>query len=188
MKKTEDKEKGAFLNNIDLDMIGKTRKAFEAEGGHHYVEKTIEGEYRLNGSPSFVAELHSDASNHLVASDEPKILGGSGVHVSPLTYVLYGVVACFANTVAIQCSLKGVSLKRMKLKGELLYDIGPVLTGIDSPLIRELRIEVDADKDIRKIVELSSKRCPALFAISHGIKTDVAQKAESRTRRGVRAR
>lgn len=188
MKKSEDKEKETLLNNIDTEVIGKTRKAFESEGGHHYVEKIIEGEYRLNGSPSFVAELHSDASNHIVVSDEPRILGGNGVHVSPLTYVLYGVVACFANTVAIQCAQKGVSLKRMKLKGELQYDIGPVLTGIDSPLIRGLRIEVDADKDIERIVELSTRRCPALFAISHGIKIDVTQKAASRPRLGVRVR
>jgi uncharacterized OsmC-like protein len=186
MKRANKKED--VLNNVDLDVVRKSRRAFEGEAGHHYVEKTIEGEYRLNDSPSFVAELHSDASNHLVASDEPRILGGRGVHVSPLTYVLYGVVACFANTVAIQCSLRGVSLKRMKLKGELLYDIGPVLTGIDSPLIRELRIEVDADKDIGEIVELSTKRCPALFALSNGIPTRVTQKTASRHRPRVRAR
>jgi len=168
-------EKGKFLNNVDLEVVRKTRRTFQEEGGHHYVEKDIEGEYRLEGSPSFVAELRSDASSHLVASDEPGILGGKGVHVSPLTYVLYGVVACFANTVAIQCSLKGVALKKMTLRGRLTYDIGPVLTGIESPLIRELRIEVEADRDIREIVELSARRCPALFAISHGIKTDVMQ-------------
>jgi uncharacterized OsmC-like protein len=182
------KEKsGEILNNIDLEVIRKTGMAFGKEGGHHYVEKNIEGEYRMDGSPSFVAELHSDASDHLVSSDEPKILGGRGVHVSPLTYVLYGVVACFANTVAIQCSLKGVRLRKMRLKGQLLYDIGPVLTGIDSPLIRELRIEVEADRDIHDIVELSTSRCPALFAISHGIKTGVTQKPVLRPRIRVRA-
>jgi uncharacterized OsmC-like protein len=167
---------GTTTNNIDLEIVRRTRRAFEKKGGHHYVEKTIEGEYRLEGSPSFVAQLGSDVSSHVVSSDEPKILGGAGVHVSPLTYVLYGVVACFANTVAIQCGLKGVVLKKMRLKGRLKYDIGPMLTGIDSPLIRELRIEVEADRDIREIVELSTNRCPALFAISHGIKTDVKQK------------
>ena len=88
---------------------------------------------------------------------------------------MYGVVACFANTVAIQCGLKGVALKKMRLKGQLKYDIGPMLTGIDSPLIRELRIEVDADRDISEIVKVSAGRCPALFAISHGVRAEVGQ-------------
>ncbi len=173
MKKGE--RKGAVLNNVDLRVVRMSRRAFGEEGGHHYVEKTVEGEYRLEGSPSFVAELRSDASSYVVSSDEPRILGGGGVHVSPLTYVLYGVVACFANTVAIQCGLKGVALRKMRLKGQLKYDIGPMLTGIDSPLIRELRIEVDADRDISEIVKASARRCPALFAISHGVKTEVGQ-------------
>ena len=126
------------VNNIDLDVIRETTKAFRGEDGHHYVEKNIEGTYGLEGSPSFVAEIRTDMSKLTVSSDEPKILGGQGVHVSPLSYLLFGVMACFANSLAIQCSLNGVKLGRMKVKGRLSYDIGPVLTDIDSPLIKKL--------------------------------------------------
>lgn len=172
-----------LVNNIDLEMIADTKKAFDKEGGHHRVEKDIEGVYRLEGSPSFIAELRTDSSNILVSSDEPKLLGGRGVHVSPLTYVLYGVTACFANSLAIQCSLNGVELGSLKLKGHLTYDIGPVLTGIESPLIEELAIEVEADKDITELIELTKERCPALYAINHAIKTDAFQSGRRAARK-----
>ncbi len=173
-----------LLNNIDLEAVAETKKAFEKEDGHHHVEKNIGGVYRLEGSPSFVAELRTDASNVIVSSDEPKALGGRGVHVSPLTYVLFGVTACFANSLAIQCSLNGVELRSLKLKSHLSYDIGPVLSGIDSPLIEELAIEVESDKDITELIELTKERCPALYAINHAIKTDVFQSG----RRSARAK
>ena len=169
------KAAGDIVNNIDLKVVSETKRSFEEEHGHHNVEKIIEGEYRMDGSPSFVGELRSDVSCFVVSSDEPRILGGRGAHASPLSYVLYGILACFANTIAIQAGLKGVKLRKMQLTGRLSYDIGPVLTGIDSPMIEKLEISVDADRDIGNIIQLSEKRCPALYLVSHGIRTEVSQ-------------
>jgi uncharacterized OsmC-like protein len=182
MKKGDDDD-AKRTNNIDLGIIRDSKKRFEEEGGHHNVEKLIEGEYRLEGSPAFTAELRSDLSNFVVTSDEPKILGGQGVQPSPLSYVLFGVLACYANSLAIQCGLKGVVLQRMRLRGQLLYDIGPLLTGIDSPLIRELKIEVEADRDIGEIIDLTNERCPALYLVNHATKTEVLQTKPGRARR-----
>jgi uncharacterized OsmC-like protein len=184
MKKKGDDADSRRVNNIDLSAIRDSRKRFEEEeGGHHHVDKLIEGEYRLEGSPAFTGKIHTDLSNFVVTSDEPKILGGMGVQPSPLSYLLFGVLACYANSLAIQCGLKGIRLKRMKLKGHLLYDVGPMLTNIDSPLIKELKIEVEADREIGEAIDLTNERCPALYAIDHGIKTEVLQVKTGRARR-----
>jgi uncharacterized OsmC-like protein len=164
------------VNNVDLEVVRETTKAFKSEGGHHHVEKSIEGSYSLDGGPSFAAELHSDSSSFVVTSDEPKILGGFGVHPSPLSYLLYGVLACYANALAIQCSLEGVSLRRLRVNGRLSYDVGPMLTDTVSPLVKALRIEVEADRDIGAIIELANERCPGLYAIDHAIETEVVQR------------
>lgn len=174
------------VNNIDLEVVAQSRNEFQRDGGHHYVEKVIEGAFGLDGSPSFVAELRSDASRHVVESDEPRVLGGHGVQASPLSYVLFGVLACYANTLAIQCGLNGIALGRMKVKGSLSYDIGPLLTGIEAPLMKELRIEVEADKDVRKMLELSNERCPALYLVDHAVRTEVVQAGARRSRRNPR--
>src|SRR5690242_16232543 len=106
METQNEKPKDVVLrpNNVDVEVVLDSKRTFESgEGGHHYVDKTIVGEYRLDGGPTFSAELHSDSSNFVVAADEPRLLGGLGVHPSPLSYLLFGVMACYAHTVAIQC-------------------------------------------------------------------------------------
>ena len=163
------------VNNIDLDIVRETGKKTEAGKGHFDVEKHLEGEFHFEGSPMFTAKLMSEKATFTMGADEPGLLGGKGVYATPLNYVMFGVMACYASTVALQAALKGVVLGKMKVKGHLYYDVGPMLSGIDSPLIKELKIEVEADKDIREILEISRKRCPALYAIANGIKTDVRQ-------------
>ncbi|HLH86531.1 MAG TPA: OsmC family protein [Thermoplasmataceae archaeon] len=164
-----------LLNNIDLDVVSETKQKADAMGGHFEVEKHIEGEFHFEGSPMFTAKLSSERATFIVGADEPGILGGRGIYATPLNYLMMGVLSCYASTVALQAGLKGVKIGKLNVKGHLYYDIGPMLSGIDSPLIKELKIEVEADRDIREILEISRKRCPALSAIEKPIKTEVRQ-------------
>jgi uncharacterized OsmC-like protein len=164
-----------IVNNIDLDSLKETKKKVDANDGHFAAEKHIEGEFHMEGSPMFTATLSSEKATFVEGVDEPSVLGGRGVYATPLNHVMLGVMSCYANTVALQAALSGVKLGKMKLKGHLYYDIGPILSGIESPMIKEFKIEVEADKDIREILKISSKRCPALFAIANAIKTEVSQ-------------
>lgn len=167
------------LNNVDLAKLKESREKFEAQGGHHFVEKVIQGEYNLEGAPSFLAEVKTDHTKFILASDEPAILGGLGVHTSPFTYVLYGTTACFANTLAIMCAEKEVRLKTLKVRGTVHYDIGPLLTDSRWPLIKELIIEVEADKNIESIIKEAEEKCPSVYAWSQPIKTEIRQIAAS---------
>jgi uncharacterized OsmC-like protein len=167
------------FNNIDLTKIKQSKREFEEENGHHHVEKVIRGEYNLEGAPAFLAEVQTDHTKFILASDEPAILGGLGVHTSPLTYVLYGTMACFANTLAIMCAEKQVPLKILKISGKLHYDIGPLLTNSNWPLIKELILEVEADKNITSIIEEAREKCPSVYAWSHPIKTEILQVVEN---------
>ncbi|HYB05093.1 MAG TPA: OsmC family protein [Nitrososphaerales archaeon] len=168
------------FNNVDLTKIKQSASEFEKEDGHHYVEKVIRGEYNLEGAPTFLAEAQTDHTKFILTSDEPAILGGLGVHTSPLTYVLYGTMACFANTLAIVCAEKQVPLKILKITGKIHYDIGPLLTDSNWPLIKELILEVVADKDIANIIEEAREKCPSVYVWSHPIKTEILQVAENK--------
>jgi uncharacterized OsmC-like protein len=161
------------LNNIELKTVEETKN--KIQNGSLPMEKHIEGEFRLNGSPMFVAELKSDYSNFIVAADEPKILGGQGVHTTPLSYLLFGVMACYASTLAIQCALDKVKLNTLKLKGHLFYDLAPVLTESNSPIIKKLILEIEADKDIREQINKANEKCPALYAIKKPIEVQTHQ-------------
>ena len=170
----EDKQVSSTrVNNVDLMIVNQSKETFEKDNGHHYVEKVLQGEYRLEGSPAFVAELQTEHSKFVLSSDEPGILGGMGIHTSPFTYVLFGTVACFATTIAMKCAQKQISLEKLKVKGTVHYDIGPMLSGADWPLVNELILEVEADKDITSI--FNDAKCPAMFTWGHAIKTRVIQ-------------
>lgn len=164
-----------LVNNVDLKVVRESEKKANENSGHFEVEKHIEGEFHLEGSPMFTANLMSERAQFSAGADEPGLLGGKGVHATPLNYLLFGVMSCYASTLAIQAGLNGIEVGKLRVSGHLYYDIGPLLTGIDSPLIKELRLEVDSDKDLREVIEISNKRCPALYAIANGIKTEVKQ-------------
>ena len=169
------------FDNVDLAKIAQSKREFEKENGHHYVEKIIQGEYSFEGSPAFLAEVKTDHSRFILTSDEPSILGGLGVHTSPFTYVLYGTMACFASTLAIVCAEKQLPLKALKITGKVRYDIGPLLTDSKWPLIRELILEVEADKNISNIIEEAREKCPSVYAWNNPIKTEILQVVKSDT-------
>ncbi len=163
-----------LINNVDLSIVNSTTKKAQENNGHFEVEKHIEGEFHFDGSPMFTADLMSEKAKFTMGADEPGLLGGRGVHATPLNYLMFGVMSCFASTVVIQAGKRGVKLGKLKIKGHLYYDVGPMLTDSDEPLIKELKLEVESDKDIKEILK-ASRRCPALYSISHAIKTEVEQ-------------
>ncbi|WP_393971550.1 OsmC family protein [Oxyplasma meridianum] len=166
---------GKRVNNVDLELLkANAAKASEKEG-HFDIEKQINGDFHMNGSPMFTAELMSENAKFIMGADEPTVLGGMGIHATPLNYLMFGVMSCFASTVAIQAARKGITLERLKVRGHLYYDIGPVLMDSDYPIIKAMKLEIDSDKDLQEVIKLSVKVCPALFAIANPIKTEVVQ-------------
>lgn len=163
------------VNNLSMEVIAETTKKAKENNGSIPVEKVIVGNFHLEGSPMFTATLHTDYSDYYVSCDEPSPLGGKGVWPSPLTYMLYGVLACYTSTLAIQCATTGAELKQLSVKGTLTYDIGPLVVESSIPIIKKLRIEVTADKDISKQVAAARLRCPAVFAVEHPIETEIVQ-------------
>lgn len=164
-----------LVNNLSLDVVAETTRKAKENNGSIPVEKQIVGTFHMEGSPMFTSTLHTDFSDFFVSCDEPTPLGGKGVWPSPLTYVLYGVLACYSSTLAIQCATNGVELKELKVKGTLTYDIGPLVVESAIPIIRKLRIEVTADREIRELVEAARKRCPAVYAVEHPVETEIVQ-------------
>ena len=164
-----------IIDNINMVELEKTENKIKSSGGHLFVEKHINGEFNLSGSPMFTAELGSEKAKFILGADEPGILGGQGVHATPLNYLMMGVMSCFASTVAIQAAKRGIVLKKLKFKGHLYYDIGPVVVESDFPIIKSLKIEVEADQDIKVVLEHSKKACPALYAIMNPIPTEISQ-------------
>ncbi len=167
------------INNIDQDALQALRERASREGSIP-MERHIEGEFRLDGSPMFVAEMKTETTKVIVTADEPKILGGQGVHGTPLSYVLFGVMACFASTLAIEASQAGIVMERLNVRGHIYYDLAPVVTDKEGPIIKKLVLEVISDKDLSKVLERAERKCPALFLVKNPIPVEVRQTGGTR--------
>ena len=163
------------INNIQMHRIEEIAGRARTNGGSAPLERKMEGTFSLTGSPMFSAHLDTPSSSYEEGSDEPALLGGRGVRPSPLTYMLFGILSCFASTLAIQCSLHNIVLKNLRVKGQLSYDVGPLVTDSEIPIMKELRIDVISDNNLSGVVEEARRKCPALNAIEKPLKTVVAQ-------------
>lgn len=164
-----------ILNNINLELHGSTTGKARENNNSIPVEKTISGEYNIAGSPQFSAQVVSESTKFDLGCDEPGALGGPGVHPTPLTYLLFGVMACYGSSLAAQCATEGLELKDLKVRGTLKYDLGPAVIESGLPIIKGLKLEIISESKLGEQIKRAWKKCPAVFAIQHPIPTEIQQ-------------
>ena len=167
-----------IVNNINLELHGASSKKAKENNNSLPVSKTITGTFNLSGSPMFSATLVSEATKFSLGCDEPTALGGRGVQPSPLTYILYGIMACYGSTLAAECAEEGLELKDLKIRGTLNYDLGAVVTDVKSPIIKGLKLEVLSGTELKEQIKKAWPKCPAVYAIQNPIPTEIVQASE----------
>ncbi len=167
-----------IVNNVNLDLQEASAKKARENNNSIPVSKTISGVFNLSGSPMFTADLKTEASTFTMGCDEPTVLGGQGVQPTPLTYILYGIMACYSSTLAGECALDGLVLSDLKIRGTLDYDIGTVVTGVKSQIIKGLKLEVLSSTKLEKQIKNAWVKCPAVYAIQNPIDTEIVQVSE----------
>ena len=163
------------LNNVNLTLLRDTEKKARSQNNSFPTKKVITGRLTLDGSPEFEATVSSNFSKFTLQADEPPALGGSGVNPTPLTYLLFGLVSCFTTSLANQCSLSGMKIKRLQVTGTMNYDLGPVVTESSEPIVKDVTLSVDSDQDLSEQIAKARRHCPSLFAIENPIKTTIVQ-------------
>jgi uncharacterized OsmC-like protein len=164
-----------IVNNVHLNLLRETEKKARSQGNSFPTQKVITGRLTLNGSPEFEATVSSSVSRFTFQTDEPPALGGTGVNPTPLTYLLFGLVSCYATSLANQCALSGVKLEKLEVTGTVNYDLGPVVTEIQNPIIKDISLKVKADREISAQIKEARKHCPSLYAIENPIRTEIYQ-------------
>ena len=167
-----------IVNNVNLDLQETSAKKARENNNSIPVSKTITGVFNLSGSPMFTADLKTETSAFPMGCDEPTVLGGQGIQPTPLTYILYGIMACYSSTLAAECALDGLVLSDLKIRGTLDYDIGTVVTGVKSQIIKGLKLEVLSSTKLEKQIKNAWVKCPAVYAIQNPIDTEIVQASE----------
>lgn len=164
-----------ILNNINLELHEASSKKAKSNNGSLPVEKTIVGEFNMSGSPMFSAQVESEFTKVKLGCDEPTSLGGRGVQPTPLTYILFGVMACYSSTLAAECAEERLELQDLKIRGKLSYDLGPVVSDAKGPIITGLTLEVVSSSKLDEQIKKAWKKCPAVYAIQNPIETKIVQ-------------
>ncbi len=163
------------VNNINMELHESTIHKAKENNNSIPSEKIIDGVFNLSGSPQFSAKVGSQYTKFELGCDEPSVLGGPGVHPTPLTYLLFGVMACFSSSLAAQCAEEGLELKDLKVRGKLLYDLGPAVIESDAPIIKGMKLEVISTSNLDRQIKEAWKKCPAVYAIQNPIPTEINQ-------------
>lgn len=163
------------VNNVNLELHGASSKKARENNNSLPVSKILTGKFNLSGSPMFSATLGTEATRITLGCDEPTALGGQGIQPTPLTYILYGIMACYSSTLAAECAEEGTVLDDLSIRGTLEYDLAPVVTDSESPIITGLKLEVLSGTDLKEQIKRAWKKCPAVFAIQNPIPTEIYQ-------------
>ncbi len=166
------------VNNINMELHESTIEKARENNNSIPSEKTINGVFNLSGSPQFSAQVPTQFTKFDLGCDEPSVLGGPGVHPTPLTYLLYGVMACYGSSLAAQCADEGMELRDLKVRGKLIYDLGPAVIESDIPIIKGLKLEIISSKNLDGQIKRAWKKCPAVYAIQHPIPTEISQASD----------
>ncbi len=162
---------GAFVGEVQKDRS----KAIKA--------KKVTGSWNLEqGKVQFSAVLEHAAGSTVVEADAPPFLGGAGQKPDPVQYCLYGLAACFAQTFASIAAEKGVRLTKLQVSVENKINLSAALGIGNEPPTEMIKITVNAsatdNSKLAEIEELSRKRCPGVYCLTHPIRLETELKTE----------
>lgn len=85
----------------------------------------LSGDWRVaEGGPRFRATVHYPLGEVDLLCDFPAPLGGTGSAPNPLVYCLWGGIACYAMTYALEAAREGIELRA--LRGTITTEVDPV--------------------------------------------------------------
>lgn len=163
------------MHNVNVDAV--ERAADQAEADPSSVRQAVElsGEWQLaEGAPQFQATIPYPNGEVEFSCDFPPPLGGSGAAPNPLAYCLWGGVACYAMTYALEAARAGVELRALRGTISTEVDQSRALGVSDRPPVEQVawELEVDAEASAEQLEELRARaddRCPGVYCMRNAI-------------------
>ena len=166
-----------MTNRINVDVFKETIENTKKNPSTSIKKLEIEGTWRLDEQtgPQFETKFKTEkAGDIIVQSDETIILGGGGTAPNPVQYCIGGLLSCYSATFVKWATMEGIQLNSFKIRGAATIDISKALGLSDNPPINDLQMElfIESDAPMEKLLEINEitkKRSPGYYCISHGI-------------------
>lgn len=163
------------MHNVRVDSILDTAEKGKADPNVLRQPVELSGEWQTrDGAPQFQGRIPFPGGEVEFSCDFPPQLGGTGSAPNPLAYCLWGGVACYAMTFAIEAARDGVELRALRGVITTEVDQSRALGVGERPPVEHLEwslhVESDApSKTIDALKELADARCPGAYCLRNAI-------------------
>ena len=168
-------------NNIDLDAAAAFAAEVQQDPAKALKQKRVEGAWNLaEGMPQFTAVLEHANGTTTVEADGPPFLGGSGLRPDPVQYCLFGLAACFAQTLASIAAEQGIELRELRVVAENRVNLLKPLGLGEQPVVErvQLTVSASADRDLGPLIAAAKERCPGVYCLTKPIPLEVSLKQQ----------
>jgi uncharacterized OsmC-like protein len=163
------------VHNVDVDSLMRTVETGRNDPSTVRQSVDLSGTWQtVEGAPQFQGTIPYPHGEIEFTCDFPPTLGGSGSAPGPLIYCLWGGLACYAMTFALEAARQDVEVKALRSRITTQVDHSRALGLSDAPPVGEITwsLEVDADAPhevIERLKALSDDRCPGAYCIRNAM-------------------
>lgn len=170
-------------NNVDMEKAAAFAAEVQSDKSRAIRVKKVAGTWNPHdGAVQFSATLEHASGSTLAETDAPPFLGGAGQKPDPVQFCLFGLAACFAQTFASIAAEQGVKLEKLFVSAENKVNLSAALGIGNEPPTEEVKITVSAsasdNSKLSEIEELSRRRCPGVYCLTHPIRLETELKTE----------
>lgn len=163
------------MHNVNVTAVEETAAKAETEPEVARQPMALSGEWQVEGDgPQFRGTIPFPQGEVEFLCDFPPKMGGTGAAPNPLAYCLWGGLACYAMTYAVEAAREGVELRGLHATVETKVDQSRALGVSDRPpverLVWTLEVEADADRStLDGLKERADERCPGVYCLRNPI-------------------
>ncbi len=168
------------LNNVDLDKIAQTVESGKKDKTTLRKPVKLQGEWNLDPAKGyqFRTELSFEKGKHVLETDSPSFMGGSGNRLGPMAYCVAGITSCFIGTFMNVAAGQGIRLTKLAVDAQCGINWAKSFDVADEPINEGISFQIDAQSDnankqkLQELVKMAEERCPAIYSMTHIIRVD----------------
>ena len=162
------------MHNVNVDAVEATADKARTDPTTAVQHVTFDGHWQASG-PQFRATIAVPNGEPVVfEADFPPPMGGTGSAPNPLAYCVWGGLACYAMTYALEAAREGVELTALRATVSADVDLSRALGVSERPPVEGidwlLEVESDAsDEVLERLRLLADERCPGAYCVRNPI-------------------
>lgn len=163
------------MHNVNVEAVEQAAREAQADPLSARQPVELSGEWQLaEGDAQFRATIPYPTGEVEFSCDFPPLLGGTGAAPNPLAYCLWGGIACYAMTYALEAAREGVELRALRGTITTEVDQSHALGVSDRPPVEQVAWELDVDADasaelLERLRARTDERCPGVYCMRNAI-------------------